>query len=87
MSGRKGIYINADLVIENLKKKVFDESHKRNDDLDKERLEQIAKDVAVGTIRYEMIKPDLDKIITFDLENSVFSNCSNSLLLGVLRSL
>jgi arginyl-tRNA synthetase len=71
MSGRKGIYINADLVIENLKKKVFDESHKRNDDLDKERLEQIAKDVAVGTIRYEMIKPDLDKIITFDLENSL----------------
>ena len=71
MSGRKGIYINADLVIENLKKKVFDESQKRNDDLDKERLEQIAKDVAVGTIRYEMIKPDLDKIITFDLENSL----------------
>ena len=34
-------------------------------------LEKIAKTVAVGTIRYEMIKPDLDKIITFDLKNSL----------------
>ena len=71
MSGRKGLYINADLVIENLKEKILLESQKRNDDLDKVQLEQIAKDVAVGTIRYEMIKPDLDKIITFDLNNSL----------------
>ena len=71
MSGRKGLYINADLVIENLKAKVFQESKKRNDDLDKSRLTQIARDVAIGTIRYEMIKPDLDKIITFDLKNSL----------------
>ena len=71
MSGRKGLYINADLVIENLKEKIFLESQKRNDDLDKVQLQQIAKDVAVGTIRYEMIKPDLDKIITFDLNNSL----------------
>ena len=71
MSGRKGLYINADLVLENLKKKVFQESQKRNDDLGKETLEQIAEDVAIGTIRYEMIKPDLDKIITFDINNSL----------------
>ena len=71
MSGRKGLYINADLVIENLKAKVFQESKKRNDDLDESHLTQIARDVAIGTIRYEMIKPDLDKIITFDLNNSL----------------
>ena len=71
MSGRKGIYINADLVIENLKRKIFQESQKRNNDLDDEQLKQIAKDVAVGTIRYEMIKPDLDKIITFDINKSL----------------
>ena len=71
MSGRKGLYINADLVIKNLKKKIFQESKKRNDDLSKESLEQIAEDVAIGTIRYEMIKPDLDKIITFDINNSL----------------
>ncbi|MDP6857400.1 MAG: arginine--tRNA ligase [Candidatus Nitrosopelagicus sp.] len=71
MSGRKGLYINADSVIENLKKKIFHESQKRNDDLDEIQLKQIAKDVSIGTIRYEMIKPDLDKIITFDINNSL----------------
>ena len=71
MSGRKGLYVNADLVIENLKEKILQESQRRNDDLDENTLKQISKDVAVGTIRYEMIKPDLDKIITFDLNNSL----------------
>ena len=31
----------------------------------------IAHQVAVGTLRYEMIKQDLDKIITFDLTKSM----------------
>ncbi len=71
MSGRKGLYVNADTVLENLTKRVYDESKSRNDDLSDNELEKIAKTVAVGTIRYEMIKPDLDKIITFDLKNSL----------------
>ena len=71
MSGRKGLYVNGYLVIENLKEKILQESQRRNDDLDENTLKQISKDVAVGTIRYEMIKPDLDKIITFDLNNSL----------------
>ena len=71
MSGRKGIYVNADTVLETLIKRVYNESKTRNQDLSELELEQIAKTVAVGTIRYEMIKPDLDKIITFDLKNSL----------------
>ena len=71
MSGRKGLYVNADTVLETLTKRVYDESKSRNDDLSESELEKIANIVAVGTIRYEMIKPDLDKIITFDLKNSL----------------
>jgi arginyl-tRNA synthetase len=71
MSGRKGLYVNADTVLENLTKRVYDESKSRNEDLSENELNKIAKTVAVGTIRYEMIKPDLDKIITFDLKNSL----------------
>ncbi len=71
MSGRKGLYVNADEVIELLKQKTFDETKKRNPELDNKSLEQIAQDVAIGTIRYEMIKQDLDKIITFDYEKSL----------------
>ncbi|MDC0159156.1 arginine--tRNA ligase [Candidatus Nitrosopelagicus sp.] len=71
MSGRKGLYVNADTVLETLTKRVYDESKSRNEDLSESELEKIANIVAVGTIRYEMIKPDLDKIITFDLKNSL----------------
>lgn len=71
MSGRKGLYINADSVLDSLKQRVLVESKKRNEDLDESSLNKIAKDVAVGTLRYEMIKQDLDKIITFDAKKSL----------------
>lgn len=71
MSGRKGLYVNADSIIDLLEKKTFEETKKRNPELGEKILQQIAYDVAIGTIRYEMIKQDLDKIITFDLSKSM----------------
>ena len=71
MSGRKGIYVNADEIIEKLQKHIFAESKQRNDDLDDNSLDEIAHNVSVGTIKYELIKPDLDKIITFDINSSL----------------
>jgi len=71
MSGRKGLYINADEIIEKLEKHIFLESKGRNDDLDDASLNEIAHSVAIGTIRYELIKPDLGKIITFDINTSL----------------
>ena len=71
MSGRKGLYINADEIIEKLEKRIFLESKERNEDLDNASLCEIAHNVAVGTIRYELIKPDLGKIITFDINTSL----------------
>ena len=71
MSGRKGLYINADEIIAKLEKHIFLESKQRNDDLDDASLNEIAHNVAIGTIRYELIKPDLGKIITFDINTSL----------------
>ena len=71
MSGRKGFYVDADLILGNLHDKIYNESKNRNSGLNDSELNSIAKSVSVGTIRYEMIKPDLDKIITFDLETSL----------------
>jgi arginyl-tRNA synthetase len=34
-------------------------------------IETISHQVSVGTLRYEMIKQDLDKVITFDLKKSL----------------
>ena len=71
MSGRKGLYINADEMIEKLEKRIYLESKERNTSLDDISLNEIAHNVANGTIRYELIKPDLDKIITFDINTSL----------------
>ncbi len=71
MSGRKGLYVNADSVYDMLKEKTKAETSRRHPEMDSSQIEQIAHHVSVGTLRYEMIKQDLDKIITFDLTKSL----------------
>ncbi|MDF2430095.1 MAG: arginine--tRNA ligase [Nitrosopumilus sp.] len=71
MSGRKGLYVSADSVYEILKEKTKDETKKRHPEMGDSEIEAIAHSVSVGTLRYEMIKQDLDKIITFDLTKSL----------------
>ena len=71
MSGRKGLYVNADSVYDLLKEKTKEETQKRHPEMNSSEVETIAHNVSVGTLRYEMIKQDLDKIITFDLTKSL----------------
>jgi arginyl-tRNA synthetase len=71
MSGRKGLYVNADSVLDMLEQKTLEETKKRNPDLSDDQLKKIANKVAVATLRYEMIKQDLDKMITFDYVKSL----------------
>jgi len=71
MSGRKGLYVNADSVYDILKEKTKEETKKRHPEMDDLEIETIAHHISVGTLRYEMIKQDLDKIITFDLTKSL----------------
>ncbi|MBI5697212.1 MAG: arginine--tRNA ligase, partial [Thaumarchaeota archaeon] len=71
MSGRKGLYVNADKILDTLEQKTLEETKKRNPDLSDQKLHEIAQNVAVATLRYEMIKQDLDKIITFDTAKSL----------------
>jgi arginyl-tRNA synthetase len=71
MSGRKGLYVNADSVYDLLKHKTIQETRKRHPEMSDHEIEKISHHVSVGTLRYEMIKQDLDKIITFDLTKSL----------------
>jgi len=71
MSGRKGVYVSADSVCELLKQKITEETRKRHPEMEDSEIEKIAQSVSIGTLRYEMIKQDLDKIITFDLAKSL----------------
>ena len=71
MSGRRGLYVDADSVIDMLEEKTKEETKKRNPELSEAHLQKIANKVAVATLRYEMIKQDLDRIITFDYTKSL----------------
>ena len=71
MSGRKGLYVSADSVYDMLKTRSTEETKKRHPDISDTEIGEIAHSVSVGTLRYEMIKQDLDKIITFDLKKSL----------------
>ena len=71
MSGRKGLYVSADAVYDLLKEKTIEETTKRHPEMNLDEVEKIAHNVSVGTLRYEMIKQDLDKIIAFDLTKSL----------------
>ncbi|HJU84905.1 MAG TPA: arginine--tRNA ligase [Nitrososphaeraceae archaeon] len=71
MSGRKGIYINADYILDRLHEKALEEVRKRNPTFSVEMLDDIAEKIAVSSIRYYMIKHDLNKIISFDIVESL----------------
>jgi len=71
MSGRKGIYINADYVLDALHAKAYEEVRNRNPDFSDQQLNKIAEEISISAIRYNMIKQDVDKIITFDIKESL----------------
>ncbi|HXG07554.1 MAG TPA: arginine--tRNA ligase [Nitrososphaera sp.] len=71
MSGRKGIYVSADYVLDVLHAKAYEEVKARNPDFAEGLLHAIAEDIAISAIRYNMIRQDLDKIITFDIKESL----------------
>lgn len=71
MSGRKGIYVNADYVLDTLHAKAYKEAKTRNPAFSDQQLNKIAEEISISAIRYNMIKQDLDKIITFDIEESL----------------
>src|SRR5919202_298701 len=71
MSGRKGINIDADYVLDQLHLKAKEEIKKRNSEISAELSEQIAEEIAVSALRYNLIKQDLGKMITFDISESL----------------
>jgi arginyl-tRNA synthetase len=71
MQGRKGIYVNADTILEALKNKAIEETKKRNPEDPSDWVEKIAEAVAVAALRFELVKQDPDKVIVFDLEDSL----------------
>ncbi|MCS7142242.1 MAG: arginine--tRNA ligase [Aigarchaeota archaeon] len=66
MSGRAGLYLTVDAVLDLLKSKALQEASRRHSDWDNDKLEEVAEKIAVAALRYSMLKQDTDKMIVFD---------------------
>jgi arginyl-tRNA synthetase len=66
VSGRKGVGLKADDLLDKLEEKAYFEIEKRSPELDNEIKKRIARDIAIGALRYFMIKYGRNSVLVFD---------------------
>ena len=71
VSGRKGLGVKADDLLDTLIRNAGGEVGKRNPELDDGRRERIARMIAIAAVRYFLIKFSRGKVIAFDLEEAL----------------
>ncbi|MBD3415398.1 MAG: arginine--tRNA ligase [Candidatus Aminicenantes bacterium] len=69
VSGRKGLGIKADDLMDRLEQKALNEVEQRNSDWPAPKKAQTATDIACGALRYFMLKFARNSIIVFDFED------------------
>ena len=71
MSGRKGIGVKADDLIDQLEAKSREEIAARDSELSPQELESRARAIAVAALRFFMIKTTTNRVIAFDFEEAL----------------
>lgn len=71
MSGRKGIGVKADDLIDQLEVKAREEIAKRNRDLGEAELDGLAHEIAIAALRFFMVKATNNRIIAFDFDEAL----------------
>ena len=71
MSGRKGLVINAEDVLAELSRRAKQESKKRNPSAREEWLDLVGSEIAVGSVRYALIRADIKNLIVFDIDEAL----------------
>ncbi len=71
MSGRKGLGVKADDLINLLEEKALAEVEKRHADLTAEEKKRIAKTIAVGALRYFLLKYTRNTVVVFDFKEAL----------------
>jgi arginyl-tRNA synthetase len=66
VSGRKGLGVKADDLIDKLIEKAFEEVSSRNADRPEDERRRVATQIAVGALRYFMLKYTRNSVIAFD---------------------
>lgn len=71
VSGRKGIGVKADDLIDRLEEKALAEVAKRNPELEDSAKKQIASQIAGAAVRYFMLKYARNSLIVFDFDEAL----------------
>jgi arginyl-tRNA synthetase len=71
VSGRKGLGVKIDDLLDLLTKKATDEVAKRNAEFTPEECRRVGVQIAVAAIRYFMLKFSRGKLIVFDIEEAL----------------
>jgi arginyl-tRNA synthetase len=71
VSGRKGLGVKADDLIDRLTDKASQEVARRNSDLPPEEIRRIADAIAIAAVRYFMVKFSRGKVIVFDIDEAL----------------
>jgi arginyl-tRNA synthetase len=71
VSGRKGLGVKADDLLDRLTEKAAAEVAKRNTELSPEQVRGIAEAIAVAAVRYFMVKFSRGKVIVFDIDEAL----------------
>jgi arginyl-tRNA synthetase len=71
MSGRKGIGVKADDLLDQLEVKAREEVQKRNRELSGPELEELARQISIAALRFFMAKATNNRVIAFDFDEAV----------------
>jgi arginyl-tRNA synthetase len=71
MSGRKGIGVKADDLLDRLEAKAKAEIETRNRDLEKAELGKLSKEIAVAALRFFMVKATTTRLLAFDFDEAL----------------
>ena len=71
VSGRKGLGVKADDLLDTMIRKASGEVAKRNPELPPDETDRTAKRIAIAAVRYFLIKFSRGKVIAFDLDEAL----------------
>jgi arginyl-tRNA synthetase len=71
MSTRRGKFISADELLEEVEKQAYAEVSRRRPEESEEFRRDVARDVALGAVRYDVVKVSADKATIFDWRSAL----------------
>jgi arginyl-tRNA synthetase len=68
MSGRRGLGIRADELLDAMLDRAGEEVRKRNPDMDSSAVAETARQISVGALRYYMLRFSRNRVVAFDFD-------------------